>query len=925
MKFLSNLIILFLAISSSTYAVDFKKDIKPLLESRCISCHSSTKQKGDLNLSTLLASTKGGDSGAAVTPNNPDASLLIERISLPHDDEEIMPPKGEPLNQEEISLLTSWIQNGAQWPDELILVHREPMSQEDIANDSSNLAGVQIFPLKVSLNTNSDLQRLVAVATYNDGTTRDITDKVEFETEDPSLVTIEGNLFRPRSDGDTSIKISFHGKSASTPIKITDSEKERPISFRLDVMPVFMRASCNNGSCHGSARGQDGFMLSLFGYDPVGDYHRVTRELSGRRIDLAYPAESLLVEKAIEAVPHTGGKLFNKDSEYHDILVSWLQAGAPDDPKDVATPTSLNIYPDQAVLEGKGRSQQFIAVAGYSDGTTRDVTSLTVFETNNAPSAAIDKDGMVTAGNRGEAFVMARFATFTVGSQVIVIPDDLEYQRPSFPPTNYIDEAVSAKLHKLRILPSDLCSDQEFLRRATIDITGTLPTEEEFLSFISDQSQNKRDKVVDKLLSRKEFTEVWVMKFAELLQISTNANNQVSYKATLLYYNWLQERIAKNVPFNKIVQELLSSTGGTFNSPSTNYYQIERDTLKLSENVAQVFMGMRLQCAQCHNHPFDRWTMDDYFSFAAFFSQIGRKSAQDPREVIVYNRASGEMKHPIGGKTMEPVFLGAEKPEIKKGQDRRAVLAEWMASPENPFFSRNLSNIVWSHFFGIGIIDPVDDVRISNPASNPQLLDALANRFTEYNYDFKKLVRDICTSRTYQLSTKVNDTNEGDTRNFSHSLSRRMRAEVLLDAISQVTDTKNKFKGLPLGARAVQIADGNVSNYFLRTFGRAERKTVCSCEVKMEPNLGQALHLINGDATGNRIRSGKVVQTMLEEGKSSEAIIDSLYIRTFGRKPTQTEKTQLIAKISVDPKQSREDLEDLFWALLNAKEFMFNH
>ena len=297
MKFLSHLIILFLAISSSTYAVDFKKHIKPLLESRCVSCHSSTKQKGDLNLSTLLASSKGGDSGAAITPNRPDDSLLIERISLPHDDEEIMPPKGEPLNQEEISLLTSWIQNGAQWPDELILVHREPMTQEDIANDSSNLAGVQIFPPEVSLNTNTDLQRLVAVATYNDGTTRDITDKVEFETKDPSLVTIEGNLFRPRSDGDTSINIRFHGKSASTPIKITNYEKDRPVSFRLDVMPVFMRASCNTGSCHGSARGQDGFMLSLFGYDPVGDYHRVTRELSGRRIDLAYPAESLLVEK----------------------------------------------------------------------------------------------------------------------------------------------------------------------------------------------------------------------------------------------------------------------------------------------------------------------------------------------------------------------------------------------------------------------------------------------------------------------------------------------------------------------------------------------------------------------------------------------------------------------------------------------------
>ena len=915
----------FLIISSSTFAVDFKKDIKPLLESRCVSCHSSSKQKGYLNLSSLLASTKGGDSGPAIIPKNTDESLLIERISLPHDDEEIMPPKGAPLNSEEIAIFKKWVENGAQWPEELILVHREPITQEEKAKDSSNLSGVKIYPPEVSLDTNTDLQRLVAVATYNDGTTRDITNKVEFEPEDSSLISVEGNIFRPRKDGETTITINFHGKDATIPIKISDTEKERPVSFRLDVMPVFMRASCNTGSCHGSARGQDGFMLSLFGYDPVGDYYRVTRELSGRRIDLAYPAESLLVEKATEAVPHTGGKLFSKDSEYHDTLVSWLKAGAPDDPEDIATPTSLNIYPDQAVLEGKGRTQQFIAVAGYSDGTTRDVTSLTVFETNNAPSAEISKDGMVTAGNRGEAFVMARFATFTVGSQVIVIPEGLNYQRPKFASTNYIDELVSDKLHKLRILPSELCTDEEFLRRATIDITGTLPTEEEYLSFVSDPSSDKRDKVVDKLLSRKEFTEVWVMKFAELLQISTNANNQVSYKATLLYYNWLQERIAKNVPFNKIVQELLSSTGGTFNNPSTNYYQIERDTLKLSENVAQVFMGMRLQCAQCHNHPFDRWTMDDYFSFAAFFSQIGRKNAQDPREVIVYNRGSGDMKHPVSGKIMEPVFLGAAKPEIKRGQDRRAVLAEWMASPENPFFSRNLSNIVWSHFFGIGIIDPVDDVRISNPASNPQLLDALANRFTEYNYDFKKLVRDICTSRTYQLSTKVNETNEGDTKNFSHSLARRMRAEVLLDAISQVTDTKNKFRGLPLGARAVQIADGNVSNYFLRTFGRAERKTVCSCEVKMEPNLGQALHLINGDATGNRIRSGKVVQTMLDTGKSSEEIIDSLYIRTFGRKPTETEKTQLIAKINLDPKQSREDLEDLFWALLNAKEFMFNH
>ena len=919
------LFILLLAfLTTGARGIDFHRDIQPLLEARCISCHGSTKQKGNLDLSTLEAAIKGGESGPGITPGKPLESELLTRISLAHDDDDIMPPKGEPVSIDQRAQLTAWVSQGAKWPDGIILVDRAP---EDITSpaDAEGLLSIAVYPPAISLTSNADLQRLVAIASYQDGTTRDITRKVAFKPQNTTLVSVAGNLLRPRSDGETTLKTSFHGKQANIPIQVQSSTENRPISFRLDVMPIFMRANCNNGSCHGSARGQDGFMLSLFGYDPAGDYHRITRELTSRRINLAIPEESLLIEKAIGAVPHTGGTLFNNKSEYYHTFRNWLTAGAPDDKKDIATPVALNIYPEQIVLEGRGSKQQFIAVATYSDDTTRDVTSLAVFESNNSPAAAIEQDGMVTAGNRGEAFVMARFATFTVGAQAIVIPKDLKYSRPEFPSDNYIDPLLADKLHKLRIVPSDLCTDEQFLRRATIDITGTLPNEEQFRVFIADTSPDKRQALVDKLLTRKEFTEIWVMKFAELLQIRTDPNNQVSYKATLLYYNWLQERIANNVPFNKIVQELISSTGGTFTNPSTNYYQIERDTLKLSENVAQVFMGMRLQCAQCHNHPFDRWTMDDYYSFAAFFSQIGRKRAQDPREVIVYNRSNGDMKHPVGGQVMEPVFLGAEKPEIKSGQDRREILAEWMASPKNPFFSRNLANIVWAHFFGIGIINPVDDVRISNPASNPQLLDALAQRFTDYNYDFKRLIRDICTSRTYQLSTRVNESNQGDTNNFSHGSIRRLRAEVMLDAISQATDTKNKFTGLPLGARAVQIADGNVSSYFLRTFGRAERKTVCSCEIKMEPNLGQALHLINGDATGSRITSGKVVATMLANGKSPENIIENLYIRTFSRLPTETELSQLLSKIDNDPKKNQQDLEDVFWALLNAKEFIFNH
>ena len=506
----------------------------------------------------------------------------------------------------------------------------------------------------------------------------------------------------------------------------------------------------------------------------------------------------------------------------------------------------------------------------------------------------------------------------------MVIPENLDYKRPKLVENNYVDTLVHNKLHKLRITPSELCSDEIFLRRASLDITGTLPSAELFERFTKDQAPDKRAKLVDELLDRKEFTETWVMKFAELLQIRTDDNNGVSYKATLLYFNWLKDRIANNVPMDQIARELLSATGGTFVNPSTNFYQIERDTLKLTENVAQVFMGMRIQCAQCHTHPFDRWTQDDYYSFASFFTQVGRKRAADPRESIIYNRRSGETNHPIHKKPMPAKFLGGETPTIKSGQDRRVILSEWSASPENPFFARNLANIVWAHFFGQGIIEPVDDVRITNPASNPELLDELSKRFTEYNYDFKKQVRDVCNSRTYQLSTRPNQTNESDTRNFARAQLRRMRAEILLDAISQVTNTKNKFQGLPLGARAVQIADGRVSNYFLTTFGRATRETVCSCEVKMEPNLSQALHLLNGDVINKRIVQGNIVKELLGAGKDHGAVIHELYVRCLSRKPKESEQANLLAAISGD-EDKKAALEDTFWAILNSKEFIFNH
>lgn len=782
---------------------------------------------------------------------------------------------------------------------------------------------LNVYPQDIQLTTSRDRQSVIGQAVYDNGLTEDVTTKLQFKPAQEGIVRIENNMIYPAGDGETDVVATFGGASVKLHSKVTKAKEDRPISFTLDVMPTFMRAGCNTGSCHGAARGKDGFRLSLFGFDPKGDYHRLTRELSGRRINLSMPQESLLLEKAIGAVPHTGGKLYEKDSEYYNAALRWLQAGAPYDTGAIPTVDKVEIYPKGGVMDGKGTTQQVSVLAYYSDGTTRDVTTLSAFSSNNDNSATITKDGKITANNRGEAFIMARFDTHTVGSHFVVLPKGLDFEWPNVPEYNYVDTLIHNKLKKLRVVPSEVCSDAEFLRRASLDICGVMPTIEEFNTFVADKDPKKRDKLVDQLLNRKEFVEMWVMKWSELLQIRT-VNNRISYKSALLYYNWLQERIASNVPLDKMVQELLGSTGGTFANAATNYYENERDTLKVAENVAQVFMGMRIQCAQCHNHPFDRWTMDDYYSFAAFFSQVGRKGSEDPRESIIYNRGSGEVRHMVDNRVMQPKFLGGAQPEVK-GKDRRVVLASWLASDENPYFAANLSNIVWAHFFGKGIINEVDDVRISNPPVNPELLDELAKRFTDYNYDFKKLVRDICTSRTYQLSTQTNPSNENDLTNFSHAHPRRLRAEVLLDCISQVTSAPNKFRGLPLGARAVQIADGNTTNYFLTTFGRAKRDTVCSCEVRMEPSLSQALHLLNGDTVNSKIVQGKFVDSRIKAGKKPLEIVDEMYISCLTRKPTDKEYSTLVQVLDENKKDEQNALNDIFWSLLNSREFIFNH
>ena len=782
---------------------------------------------------------------------------------------------------------------------------------------------IAVYPPDINLETSRDRQSFVVQLTQADGITRDVTAQAQVTFANPALVKLDKFYVLPVADGVTEMNVTFNGQAVKVPVKVVGAKVDRAISFKQDVMPVFLRAGCNVGGCHGAARGKDGFRLSLFGFDPEGDHYRLTREMNGRRINLALPAESTLIEKATGKVAHTGGAKIKDGDEYHQALMRWLEADAPMDAATVALPVSMEVFPPSAVLDGKGEKQRIVVRAKYTDGTDRDVTSLALFLSNNDNAAKIAaEDGSVTAGERGEAFVMARFHTFTIGVPFITLPKDLKFAWPATAETNYIDTGINNKLKKLRIEPSGVCDDATFVRRVYLDIIGVLPTPEEYARFMVSTLPTKREHLVDELLDRKEFAELWVLKWAELLQI--RSSNQVSYKAMLLYYGWLQEKIANNVPTDVWVKELLGANGGTFKNPPTNYYQLETDVLKVTENVAQVFMGMRIQCAQCHNHPFDRWTQDDYYGFASFFTQIGRKGTDDARELVVFNSGGGEVNHPVRNRPLPAKFLGGTAPADVAGKDRRTVVANWLASADNPYFAKNLSNMVWGHFFGQGIINEMDDVRISNPASNQELLDELGKKFTGYKYDFKKLVRDICTSQTYQRSTQPTKTNESDMRNFARGPIRRIRAETMLDVITQVTDTKNKFQGLPLGARAVQIADGGVSTYFLTTFGRPTRDTVCSCEVRLEPTLSQSLHLLNGGTVEPKIAAGNLVGKMLQEKKTPAQVVEQIYVRCLTRSPKPEELKALLALVDAS-KDKKQALEDVFWAVMNSREFMFNH
>jgi hypothetical protein len=606
------------------------------------------------------------------------------------------------------------------------------------------------------------------------------------------------------------------------------------------------------------------------------------------------------------------------------MLLRWIEEGAKNDPPNPPELTGVEMLPKAAVLDGQGAQQRFVVRATYSDGTDRDVTDLAVLSSSDDLAVTLNEDGVATGQGRGEAYLMARFGSYAVVSQTITLPQGLEMEWPGTTPYNYIDELIFKKLKKLRIPPAELCSDEVFVRRVHLDILGVLPTVEETRAFLESTSENKRAELVDQLLQRPEFAQVWAMKWADLLRVRSQANI-LDRKALHRYNDWLGHAISTNKPLDEIVTELLTSQGGNFASPAVNFYVAETNPLKMAENVAQVFMGIQISCAQCHNHPFERWTMEDYYSFAAFFAQVGQKGSDDPRERIVFNSGGGEVKNIKDDQVMQPKFLGGATPDVN-GKDRRAVLAEWLTSPDNPWFAQTIVNRAWEHFFGKGITDPPDDVRVTNPPTHPVLLDEMARRLTEQKYDLRALVRDICTSYTYQMATQPRDPNIKDDRNFSHALVRRLPAEQLLDGISQVTQSKVKFPNLPLGSRAVEVADGPSGNRFLDLFGRPARDTVCACERRNEPTLAQALHLINGGTVEGALKddNGRVARLASMETFDSNAAVDEIWLAAFSRKPTDAERAEIGGYLE-SAEDKRAALEDVMWSVVNSKEFIFNH
>ncbi|MBX3413342.1 MAG: DUF1549 domain-containing protein [Pirellulales bacterium] len=796
----------------------------------------------------------------------------------------------------------------------------EPGKLESITIDSGRPADVQAI-----LVGNDAREQLVVTGNFDSGQTRDLTDAVTFELTPAGIVQVdETGLVTPLADGEVTVTArSSEGPAGSIKLAVTHFHDAVPINFANQIVPVFTKLGCNSGGCHGKASGQNGFKLSLLGFEPAEDFEYLVKEGRGRRLFPASPDRSLLLLKGTNAMPHGGGQRLPADSHEYRLLRRWIAQGMPYGSEKDPVVTRLSVFPEERTMPLEGR-QQVTAIAHYSDGSTEDVTRMVQFEPNNPELAESTSTGLVnTLGLTGDVAIMARYqghvavfrASVPLGIKVENVPQA----------KGVIDELVFNKLETLGIPPSPVCDDATFIRRVTIDVAGRLPTPDETAAFVADTDPAKRDKWIDTLLAGPDYADYFANKWSSVLRNKRRTPNHV--RGTFAFHSWIRQSLYTNKPYDEFAREIIAASGEVGSHPPVAWYREVKDANQQVEDTAQLFLGLRIQCARCHHHPFEKWSQDDYYSFAAFFSRVkqkGGKLAEEPR--IFHAAGQAVAKNPKTGQNRQPAGLGAPALDVPAEEDPRQALVDWMADAENPFFAPALVNRYWKHFFDRGLVDPEDDMRVTNPASNPQLLGALSKDFIDSGFDLKHLVRTICTSQTYQLSSEPNEYNLTDKQNYSRYYPKRLTAEVLLDALNQVTHSRTDFGGLPADTRAVQLPDQEGGGYFLSVFGRPQADTACECERSQEANLAQSLHLLNSAEVQGKLTAGdgRAATLAADSGRSHEEKIRELYRWVYSREPLPDEAQVALGHIEkLENKQQA--YEDVLWALVNTKEFLFNH
>ncbi|MEW4487157.1 DUF1549 domain-containing protein [Thalassoglobus sp. JC818] len=815
---------------------------------------------------------------------------------------------------------------------------------------SKNLSAEEnlaILPSQVSLDGPESSAQLLVQEKNGETLGRQISEEIEWSVADESVVTVSrrGKL-TPHADGKTTVTVKSGGHSASIPVEVSGMMSDFRWSFRNDVLPILTKSGCNMGSCHGALAGKGGFRLSLHGYDAETDHFNITKQDRGRRVEFQDPGRSLLLAKPTGAMPHKGGLRIDTDSRDYRILSEWIASGATAPSQDDPMIETIEVIPSRVQLR-PGEQQQLLGEAHYHNGTERDVTQWVKWTSTNEAVCTVDQTGRVEIVGPGEGAIVGWFSS-KISVARITVPYDNKLPADTFAnlsARNFIDKHVNEQLARLNLPPSPQCDDMTFIRRVYLDTIGLPPTTEEVQKFLANTGETKRDDVIEHLLERPEFVDYWSYKWSDVLMLN---GTLLRPQAVKTYYEWIHAHVANNTPWDQLVTEILTATGSTFQNGATNFYSLYQTPEDMTENACQAFMGLSIGCAKCHNHPLEKWTNDQYYGMANLFSRVKAKgwggdsrNGDGLRTVFVSDR--GELVQPRTGQPQPPTPLDGEPIPFEKTEDRRVPLAEWMTSPENPYFAKSITNRVWANYFGVGLVESVDDMRSSNPASNEELLAAAAQYLVDEQFNLKSLMRQILQSNTYQRSSLPVEGNEADTRFYSRYFPRRLIAEVIHDSIVQAVDVPTKFDFIgfpgadrqatdfyPLGTRAIQLYDSAVESYFLKTFGRNTRNIVCECERSNEPSMVQVLHMSNGSTINEKLQMTESrVQSLyaqLQNGMSVDTLIDNVYLCCLSRYPQPKERSAFVVIFQDAPaEEQRAIIEDLFWALLTSREFVFNH